>query len=69
MRAYLCFLSGLVALSTILPTTAYADENTDVRGDVEGNSVTITGTNDEMRRGISPTFIFDFPVRLFRHVR
>lgn len=44
MRAHLRLLSGLVALSTILPTTAYADENTDVRGDVEGNSVTITGT-------------------------
>ena len=44
MRAHLRLLSGLVALSTILPTTAYADENADVRGDVEGNSVTITGT-------------------------
>ena len=41
---YLRLLSGLVILGTILPTTAYADENTDVRGDVEGNSVTITGT-------------------------
>ena len=44
MRPHLRLLSGFVALSTILPTTAYADENTDIRGDVEGNSVTITGT-------------------------
>ena len=40
-RHNLRLLSGLVALSTILPTTAYAD---DVYAEGSDNSVTITGT-------------------------
>ena len=40
-RYNLRLLSGLVALSTILPTTAYAD---DVYAEGSDNSVTITGT-------------------------
>ena len=36
-------LSGLLVLGVALPTTAYAD-NTDMRGDIDGNGVTVTGT-------------------------
>ena len=42
---HLRLLSGLIALSTTFPTTVYADENSNIRGDGDGGSgITITGT-------------------------
>ena len=35
-------LSGLLVLGVALPTTAYADDS--MRGDIDGNGVTVTGT-------------------------
>ena len=43
MRTRSRLVSVLVALGIALPTTARADD-TDMRGDIEGNSVTVTGT-------------------------
>ena len=44
---HLRLLSGLIALSVALPTTAHADDS--MRADGEGNSVTITGTDRDRK--------------------
>ena len=41
-RSHLQLLSGLLVLGVALPTTAYADDS--MRGDIDGNGVTVTGT-------------------------
>ena len=49
-RYNLRLLSGLVALGTILPTAAYAD---DVHAEGSDNSITVTGTTRKVILGVS----------------